>query len=121
MYDEYGDRGFKILAFPCNQFGSQEPGTHEEIIEFAKKFDEKMPSKLNFFEKQQVNGANAREVFSFLKNAIPADDGTTDIRWNFGKFLVDHEGKPFKRYGPTVPPKALKKDIEELLKAKEEK
>jgi len=80
-----------------------------------------MESKVTFFEKEQVNGANTREVFSFLKSALPAEDGTTDIRWNFGKFLVDHEGKPFKRFGSTMPPAKLEKYIEQLLKTKEEK
>jgi glutathione peroxidase-family protein len=88
LVDENGARGFKVLAFPCNQFGGQEPGTHEEIIEFVKQYDEHMSEKLTFFEKSDVNGANAREPFSFLKQACPNDDGTTDIRWNFGKFKI---------------------------------
>lgn len=87
LFDEYGSRGFKILAFPCNQFGGQEPGTHDEIIEFVKAFDTDMPEKLTFFEKADVNGANAREVFTFLKQQLPNDDGTTDVRWNFGEFV----------------------------------
>ena len=82
--DEYKDRGLKILAFPCNQFGGQEPGTHEEILEFTRTIDPDMPDKLIFFEKAEVNGANAREVFGFLKEALPSDDGTGGIRWNFG-------------------------------------
>jgi len=88
LADDYGARGLKILAFPCNQFGGQEPGTHSEIIEFVKKFDPDMPEKLIFFEKADVNGANAREVFSYLKKELPNADGTKDVRWNFGKFLV---------------------------------
>ena len=82
--DEYKDRGLKILAFPCNQFGGQEPGTHEEILEFTRTIDPDMPDKLIFFEKAEVNGANAREVFGFLKEALPSEDGTGGIRWNFG-------------------------------------
>lgn len=158
--DEYKDRGLKILAFPCNQFGGQEPGTHEEILEFTRTIDPDMPEKLIFFEKAEVNGANAREVFGFLKEALPSEDGTGGIRWNFGtchtsssfrffrhpngrssevvlqlknscksltfflffitaKFLVDHEGKPFKRFSPTHNPNDMKDDIEELLKRKE--
>ena len=85
--DEYKDRGLKILAFPCNQFGGQEPGTHEEILEFTRTIDPDMPEKLIFFEKAEVNGANAREVFGFLKQALPSEDGTGGIRWNFGTFL----------------------------------
>jgi len=75
-----------VLAFPCNQFGAQEPGTHEEILEFVKKFDEKMSEKLVFFEKADVNGANAREVYSYLKQALPSEDGTADVRWNFSTY-----------------------------------
>jgi glutathione peroxidase-family protein len=107
-----------------------------------------MPSKLTFFEKADVNGASAREVFSFLKHELPNEDGTLDLRWNFGtkfdsrarircslyesigancklltlyaaKFLVDHEGVPYKRFSPKTPPFDLKGDIEALLKKKE--
>lgn len=83
--DEYKSRGLKILAFPCNQFGGQEPGNHQDIIEFTKTIDPDMPDKLDFFEKADVNGANTREVFGFLKDALPGEDGTAGIRWNFSK------------------------------------
>ena len=67
-----------------------------------------------------MNGGNAREVYSFLKRELPSSDGTADIRWNFGKFLVDHEGTPYKRFSPTSSPFTMREDIEELLrKAKE--
>ena len=87
LVDEYNTRGFHVLAFPCNQFGGQEPGTHEEIITFVKKIDIDMDTKLTFFEKADVNGANTREVYSFVKPKVPNFDGTTDIRWNFGTFF----------------------------------
>jgi len=118
MHD-YEGRGLKILAFPCNQFGGQEPGTHEEIIDFAKTFDAVGDGKMDFFEKAPVNGSGAREVFSFLKQKLPWEDGTTDVRWNFAKFLIDHEGTPFKRYGSKTPPNDMRADIEALLKKKE--
>jgi len=117
IVDEYGKRGLKVLAFPCNQFGGQEPGTPEEILTFVEEFD--CRDKLTFFKKGDVNGARTREVFSFLKREIKSRAGETDIRWNFAKFLIDHEGKPYKRYGPKTPPFAMKDDIEELLKRKE--
>jgi glutathione peroxidase len=85
LHDEYSARGLKILAFPCNQFGAQEPGTADEILEFVAKFDPNMAEKLVFFEKADVNGAQALEVFSFLKAQLPNPDQTLDIRWNFGK------------------------------------
>jgi Glutathione peroxidase len=86
LFDMYRDQGFQILAFPCNQFGMQEPGTHEEILEFVKKFDVDMAQKLVFFEKSDVNGANAREVYGFIKPLALNPDGTTDIRWNFSEY-----------------------------------
>lgn len=106
------------MAFPCNQFGGQEPGTHEEILKFV---DGYFPhEKATWFEKGDVNGKNTREVYSFLKKKLPDKDGNADIAWNFAKFLVDHEGNPYKRYGSRKPPLAMKEDIEILLKKKEE-
>jgi len=117
LYDEYNSKGLKILAFPCNQFGGQEPGTHAEILEFVEsKF--KAKDKFTWFEKGRVNGKDTREVYSFLKQKLPADDGSADIRWNFAKFLVDREGNPFKRYGPKTSPNEMVADIEELLAKK---
>lgn len=118
LYDEYDSRGFKILAFPCNQFGAQEAGTNEEILEFVEsKFGAK--DKFTWFEKGHVNGKDTREIYSFLKKKLPWEDGTADIRWNFAKFLIDHEGTPFKRYGSKTTPEEMAADIEELLIKKE--
>lgn len=75
--------------------------------------------KFVWFKKGHVNGKDTREVYSFLKAQLPADDGTTDIRWNFAKFLVDREGTPFRRYGPKTEPRDMAADIEELLKRKQ--
>jgi glutathione peroxidase len=92
-------------------------GTHEEILKFVDGF---FPhEKFTWFEKGEVNGSGTREVYSFLKRELPNHDGTGDIRWNFAKFLVDHEGKPYKRYGPKTAPLDMKDDIEELLKRKQ--
>jgi glutathione peroxidase-family protein len=85
----------KILAFPCNQFGGQEPGTNDEILEFVKRYDADMAKKLIFFDKADVNGANTREVYSFIKPLATNSDGTTDIRWNFGKLQVSSFGVVF--------------------------
>jgi len=75
--------------------------------------------KFVWFEKGHVNGKDTREVYSFLKQKLPWEDGTQDIRWNFAKFLVDHEGNPYKRIGSKTNPKEMVDDIEELLKRKE--
>eukprot|EP00527_Entomoneis_sp_CCMP2396_P000539 CAMPEP_0198149722 /NCGR_PEP_ID=MMETSP1443-20131203/47925_1 /TAXON_ID=186043 /ORGANISM="Entomoneis sp., Strain CCMP2396" /LENGTH=77 /DNA_ID=CAMNT_0043814839 /DNA_START=438 /DNA_END=671 /DNA_ORIENTATION=+ len=72
---------------------------------------------MDFFEKNDVNGANTREVYRYLKQQAPNDDGTTDIRWNFAKFLIDHEGKSIKR--STASPDDLRPEIEALLAKKE--
>ena len=94
-------------------------GTHEQILEFVEtKFSAK--DKFTWFEKGHVNGAKTREVYSFLKGKLPSDDGTADIRWNFTKFLIDHEGTPFKRFGPTTSPEEMVPDIEELIKKMED-
>lgn len=101
------------------QFGAQEPGSHEEILEFVKKYDINMSQKMVFFEKSDVNGPNTREVYSFLKEACPDVNGGKKISWNFVKFLVDHNGVPFKRYSHRTPPFDMKGDIETLLRNKE--
>jgi len=106
-----------VLAFPCNQFGKQEPGTHEEILKFVEQFGAR--EKLTFFEKGDVNGKNAREVFSFLKEKLPFSDGSKEVMWNFGKFLVSHDGTPHSRYGSKQEPNEMRTSIEELLKKKE--
>jgi glutathione peroxidase-family protein len=88
LSDQYSSTGLKILAFPCNQFGMQEPGTNEEILKFVERFDPDMAKKLTFFDKADVNGTNAREVYNCIKPLALNDDGTTDIRWNFGTFVL---------------------------------
>jgi glutathione peroxidase len=113
LVDTYGDSGFQVLAFPSNQFGGQEPGSPEEILKFVEKFNAR--DKLVFFEKADVNGTEAREVFTFLKEALPFEDGSTNIMWNFGKFLVDHEGNPVERFGSKTEPYAMKETLERLL------
>ena len=98
-----------MLAFPCNQFGAQEPGTDAEILEFAtSKYDATFP----MFSKIEVNGPGACELFTWLKSQ--QGDGS-DITWNFEKFLVDREGNVVKRYSPTVTPEQIAEDLPALL------
>ena len=90
LYKKYADQGLEILAFPCNQFGSQEPGSREQIKAFARVHQN---AKYLLFDKINVNGPNASEVFKFLRSnseLLNSEDQTVGhIHWNFGKFLVD--------------------------------
>ena len=112
LYKEYKDQGLEILGFPSNQFGQQDPGANEEILEFCQ-----MNYGVTFmmFDKIDVNGANADPIYKYLKSQKKSLLGS-EISWNFTKFLIDKEGKVVKRYLPTVKPQDLKRDIEKLLK-----
>jgi len=114
LYEEFADKGLRILAFPCNQFGKQEPGSNEEIKTFASKYN----VTFDMFSKIDVNGNSADPLWKYLKHKKGGTLGDF-IKWNFAKFLVDKEGQPFKRYGNTTAPFDFKKDIEDLLWEKE--
>jgi len=93
-----------VLAFPCNQFGAQEPGTNAEILEFAQsKYDANFP----IFAKIEVNGDGAADLYQWLKRGNPGDDGNEDIAWNFTKFLVGRDGQVLRRFGPQVTPEQI--------------
>jgi len=112
LQQTFGDRGFQVLAFPCNQFGKQEPGDAQTISAFC---------ELNYgvtfpvLAKVDVNGSGAEPLFEHLKQAAPGVLGTTRIKWNFTKFLVNRQGKVVKRYAPQTKPTSLAVDIEPLL------
>lgn len=111
LYEQYRDRGFEILDFPCDQFGNQAPGTGEEIHDFCvSRFAITFPQ----FEKIEVNGENAHPLYTYLKDEQPGMLGK-DIKWNFSKFLVDQKGQPIKRYAPQTTPEDIAKDIEKHL------
>lgn len=111
LYSKYSSQGFEVLGFPCNQFGGQEPGTSDEIKEFCElNYSVSFP----IFEKIDVNGDNAHELYKFLKSE-KSGLITDDIKWNFTKFLVDKNGKPIERYGSTTTPESIEKDVLELL------
>lgn len=111
LHRAYGDRGFAVLGFPCNQFGAQEPGTEAEIGAFCStKYDVTFP----MFGKVDVNGAEAHLLYKFLKDEKGGLLGSA-IKWNFTKFLVDRSGRVVSRHAPTTTPDALKKEIEALL------
>ncbi|XP_008775339.2 probable phospholipid hydroperoxide glutathione peroxidase [Phoenix dactylifera] len=111
LYEKYKDKGLEILAFPCNQFGAQEPGTNEQILEFAcTRFKAEYP----IFDKVDVNGNNAAPIYKFLKSSKGSLFGDS-IKWNFSKFLVDKEGHVVDRYAPTTSPLSIEKDVKKLL------
>ncbi|CAH2071243.1 unnamed protein product [Thlaspi arvense] len=111
LYQKYKDHGFEILAFPCNQFGNQEPGSNEEILQFAcTRFKAEYP----IFDKVDVNGDKAAPIYKFLKSSKGGIFGD-GIKWNFAKFLIDKEGNVVDRYAPTTSPLSIEKDLKKLL------
>lgn len=107
---KYESQGLKVLGFPCDQFGHQEPGDAAAISSFCTK---NYGVDFQMFDKIDVNGKNANPLYTFLKKGTK-DKG--DIRWNFTKFLVDKQGKVIKRYGSMASPESLSADIEAALK-----
>ncbi|GMM31735.1 peroxiredoxin [Martiniozyma asiatica (nom. inval.)] len=112
LYKKYEEQGFVIIGFPCNQFGGQEPENDDGIASFC---------QLNFgvtfplMKKSDVNGANANEVFQWLKNEKSGLLGFKGIKWNFEKFLVDKEGKVYQRYSSLTSPSSIEDDLKKLL------
>ena len=106
------DGAVKVLGFPCNQFGRQEPGTNEEILEFARS---RYDANFQMFAKVEVNGDGACDLYGFLKSERPRSDGNPDIAWNFTKFLVDGGGRVVARYEPGVTPEQIADDLDNHL------
>jgi glutathione peroxidase len=112
LYQQFKDQGFEVLGFPCNQFGAQEPGNADEIAEFCKvNFGVTFP----LMAKIDVNGDDASPLFDWMKSEAKGLMGSTSIKWNFTKFLIDREGNVVKRYGPQDTPASIAKDIAKLL------
>ena len=112
LHQTYGERGFAVLAFPCNQFGGQEPGSEEEIQSFC---DLNYQTSFPLFSKIEVNGAASHPLYAHLKEQAPGVLGSKRIKWNFTKFLVNQHGEVVKRYAPSTKPEAIASDIEALL------
>jgi glutathione peroxidase len=112
LHRDYGPRGLSVIGFPCNQFGAQEPGDAGAIAAFCESH-----YRLSFplSEKIDVNGDGAHPLFRFLRHSAPGLLGTTAIKWNFTKFLVDRDGRVVARYAPTDRPETLREAIERLL------
>ncbi|VDL75778.1 unnamed protein product, partial [Nippostrongylus brasiliensis] len=110
LQDKYYSDGLRVAAFPCNQFGSQEPGSEAEIIKFVRKQYDYEP---DLYAKVNVNGEDADQFWEFLKK----EQGGTiidAIKWNFTKFLIDRKGYVIKRFAPTTSPRYMTADIERL-------
>ncbi len=108
----YIDQGLCIIGFPCNQFGQQDPASDDNIKAFCKKnYGVSFP----VFSKIDVNGPNAHPLFNYLKAQARGFLWSQRIKWNFTKFLIDHEGRVVKRYAPMTKPSKLIEDIETLL------
>ena len=114
LYHAYRDRGFEVLAFPCNQFGGQEPGSAEQIARFCSaNYGVEFP----VFEKIDVNGSHTHPLWRWLKDEASGMLGTEMIKWNFTKFLIGRDGQVIRRYAPQTQPDALRADIEMALDA----
>ena len=111
LYSRYKDRGFAVLAFPCDQFGHQEPGNNDEIKSFC---ETNYGVDFPLFSKIEVNGENADPVYKFLKSEKGGLLGDA-IKWNFTKFLIDKQGNVVDRYAPMTPPDNIARDIEREL------
>lgn len=112
LWRDYGDRGFEVIAFPCNQFGQQEPGSAEEIGEFCRvNFGLSFP----LMAKVEVNGPDADPLWQWLKDSAPGIFGTKKIKWNFTKFLIGRDGRVVKRFAPSVKPEDIASEVEKLL------
>ncbi len=112
LHQQYGSKGLVVLGFPCNQFGSQDKGSNDEIATFCQK---NYGVSFTMMSKIDVNGASAHPLYQWLTKEAPGILGTQSIKWNFTKFLVGPDGVVRKRYAPTDKPADLARDIEAVL------
>ncbi len=112
LQSELETEGFSVLAFPCNQFGAQEPGTNAEVLDFAtSNYNVNFP----MFEKIEVNGDSACDLYKTLKAAKADEEGNEDIPWNFTKFVVNREGEVIGRFAPQVTPEEIGTQLRDWL------
>ena len=110
---KYNSRGFQVLGFPCNQFANQDPGDDDSIKDFCRKnYGVTFP----VFARIHVNGEKTHPLYTFLKNEARGLFWSKRIKWNFTKFLVDHDGNVVRRYAPMTAPKKLIADIEAQIR-----
>ncbi|MCW8092211.1 glutathione peroxidase [Alteromonas sp. ASW11-130] len=112
LYQQYSSHGFSVLAFPCDQFGHQEPGNDEEIKQFCN-----LNYSITFplFKKIEVNGDNTHPLFEYLKSEARGLLASKRIKWNFTKFLVNREGKVVRRFSPAFKPESLTTEIKRYI------
>ena len=112
LYARYKDQGFTVLGFPCNQFGSQDPGSNAEILAFCtRNYGVSFP----MMGKVEVNGPSALPLYAWLRREKPGLMGSTAIKWNFTKFLIGRDGHVIRRYASLDKPKSMVGDIENAL------
>ena len=112
LQKRFADQPFKVLGFPCNQFGQQEPGRAAEIASFCSTtYGVDFP----MFDKIEVNGPNRHPLYAWLTEQKKGFLGSKAIKWNFTKFLTDREGRVVARYAPQIEPEAIQADIEKLI------
>lgn len=111
LYKKYNEQGLEILDFPCNQFGSQAPGTDDEIVTFCQS---RYNTSFKQMKKIEVNGKNESPVYTYLKSQKGGFLGSK-IKWNFTKFLLNRNGEVVARFAPTVTPESIEDKIKELL------
>jgi len=114
LHQAYGAQGLAVLGFPCNQFGSQDPGSNEEIGAFCQR---NFGVSFTMMEKIKVNGDDAHPLYRWLTAEAPGILGIEAIKWNFTKFLISKDGQVIKRYAPMDAPEKIAKDIEAALAA----
>jgi glutathione peroxidase len=113
LHQTYQAQGLRVLGFPCNQFGSQDPGSNSDIASFCQiNYGVTFP----MMEKIEVNGPTAHPLYQWLCAEAPGLLGSKAIKWNFTKFLVGRDGRVLKRYAPMDKPEKIKSDIEAALK-----
>ncbi len=114
LHEQFAGRGFTVMGFPCNQFGSQDPGSNSEILGFCQKnYGVGFP----MMGKVEVNGPQAHPLWQWLTRTAPGVLGTEAIKWNFTKFLIGKDGQVIKRYGSVDKPEGIARDIEAALAA----
>ena len=112
LYDKYKNKGFLVLAFPCNQFLNQEPSSSLEVVQSC---EVNLGLTFPVFAKIEVNGVNANPLYVFLKKTAPGFLGSKAIKWNFTKFLINKSGEKILRFAPQVEPQSIEKEIVALL------